>query len=225
VTVLNGQPVTLQYTRNTTRPDFVFFAADLAGNPGDMFITDSAFARSGTVNWTPASLTGSGGNNPPPGPGNIRGPIQITFHKVGPAFLTIGPDFVKGALSAAEFVYGSFDASTNLPVIYPDGTSIAQLEAQALMQMIPGTLPNGRVGVAYNQPLSGLGGQPCSGAQPYTFSLAPGSPALPPGLNFAGSAIVGTPAAGSAGTYDFTIAMVDCGSREADFEVSITIAP
>ena len=71
-------------------------------------------------------------------------------------------------------IWGSFDDSTNAPVVYPNGTSIASLESQMLMQVTSTTLPPGNVDTAYSTQLTGSGGS----GPPYTWSLAAGSPRL-----------------------------------------------
>ena len=48
--------------------------------------------------------------------------MNMFFH----FFLTEETAFKKG------FLWGSFDGSTNDPIVYPQGTSIRQLEAQVL---------------------------------------------------------------------------------------------
>lgn len=92
----------------------------------------------------------------------------------------------------------------------------------------PATLPNGSVGAAYNQVVSGSGG-----TAPYTFSISTG--ALPTGLvlNPATGAITGTPTA--VGTFTFTITAVDAigcpGSRQYTVNIAgagcpvITLSP
>jgi hypothetical protein len=114
---------------------------------------------------------------------------------------------------------GSYDGSTNAPIVYPNGTSIANLENQLLIAISPGILPHGKVGSTYTANFSATGGQP-----PYSWSLAPTSPGLPPGL-FLGSdgTLAGTPT--QDGTFDFTIMLTDSGGRTVDRPYFITIIP
>lgn len=81
----------------------------------------------------------------------------------------------------------------------------------------PLTLPNGSLGSAYNQTVSGSGG-----ASPYTFSVTSG--ALPNGLtlNATTGAITGTPLA--PGTSNFTITAVDPNGCLGSRAYVITIA-
>ena len=72
----------------------------------------------------------------------------------------------------------------------------------------PNTLPNGTQGVAYNQTLTAVGGNP-----PYTFTLSSGT--LPAGLTLApGGTLSGTPSA--AGSYTFIIQAQD-GAGDTGF--------
>jgi len=120
------------------------------------------------------------------------------------------------------FQYGSFDGTTNDPIVYPDGTSIVNLENNVFLQIITsGPLPNGHLGQAYNSTLQASGAQP----PPYTWTVASGSPALPNGLNL-GSAtgiISGTPTV--TGIFDFTIQVTDTAGRISQSNFTIEIDP
>ncbi|MDH5640712.1 MAG: Ig domain-containing protein [Nitrospira sp.] len=83
------------------------------------------------------------------------------------------------------------------------------------------TLPDGQVGIAYNQDVVASGG-----VSPYTWAVISGS--LPPGLSLAGSttataSIVGTPT--SVGTFNFTIEITDAGSGTDTQALTITVVP
>jgi hypothetical protein len=113
-------------------------------------------------------------------------------------------------------------------VIYPNGTSIANLAAEALIQISPPPpiLPDGTNGVPYpggnvtNVTLSATGGQ-----SPYTWSLTANSAGLPPNLTLsAGGVISGTPT--NSATYDnIQIQMNDSSGRSVIMNYSITIDP
>jgi hypothetical protein len=81
----------------------------------------------------------------------------------------------------------------------------------------PATLPNGSVGTAYSQTVSGSGG-----TAPYTFTISSG--ALPTGLilNSVSGAITGTPT--TAGTFTFTITAVDAAGCAGSRLYTVTIA-
>ena len=56
-------------------------------------------------------------------------------------------------------MWASYDDSTNAPVVYPNGTSIASVESQMLMQVTSVSLPPAHVGTAYTTQLTGTGGR------------------------------------------------------------------
>jgi hypothetical protein len=117
------------------------------------------------------------------------------------------------------FIWGSFDGTTNDPIVYPNGTTIQNIENQLLIQISPSTLPNGNLNSPYTSTFSATGGQP-----PYRWSLAPGSPPLPPGLNLSSNGtILGTPTLD--GTFHFVIRMRDAANRTVDYNYAITINP
>ena len=79
------------------------------------------------------------------------------------------------------------------------------------------SLPNGKVGVAYNQTMAASGG-----TTPYTWSITAGS--LPAGLSLgAGTGVItGTPS--HKGTYNFTVQVTDSVGGTATQALSITIS-
>jgi hypothetical protein len=116
--------------------------------------------------------------------------------------ITVGP----GGAAGRTFIWGSFDGTTNTPIIYPNG-DIANLAAESLIQISPPTpgLPTGTNGVAYSNALTVVAG----GNAPYTWTLTSGSAGLPPGLNLSPDGIIsGTPT--QTGTFDnIVIQMTD----------------
>jgi len=93
--------------------------------------------------------------------------------------------FLDELTSFVDFAWGSFDATTNAPVVYPNGTSLQNLINQTLLPLNPSFPPAGRVGLPYSVQLSTTGGQP-----PYTWSLASGSAPLPPGLTLSSDGMI-----------------------------------
>jgi hypothetical protein len=209
------------FQRVLTRPDILFSAQDLLPGPGVVNDIVAPYTRSVTFNQT-YILPGLAG------PGTIDPPSTIIFNKVGPVLENQSPSFLTEESAGLDgFIWGSFDGTTNDPTVYPNGTSIANLAAEALIQISPPppALPDGTNGVAYNGTnvtLSATGGQ-----SPYTWSLTADS-ALPPNLTLSsGGVISGTPAATS-GTYDVVIQMTDTAppnrpSYTVDTTYSITI--
>jgi hypothetical protein len=82
------------------------------------------------------------------------------------------------------------------------------------LSIAPETLPNGRVGQAYNAGITASGGVPG-----YTFSVAQG--ALPPGLAFTGGSVQGTPT--QEGTFRFTLNVTDSEGRVAGNAYTVII--
>jgi hypothetical protein len=84
------------------------------------------------------------------------------------------------------------------------------------LQITATTLPNGKVGVAYNGTLSPTGGTP-----PYSWNVASGN--LPSGLSLSASGTIsGTPMAN--GSYGFTLQVMDSEGNEASRAYSVSIS-
>ena len=99
--------------RIISQPDFLFCAADTGENnphPRAPWVV-----RTGTTNWLNYAVLN--GNTNGEGPGVIQPPIKITFHKLGPRIDT-GEECCSGTFNQG---WGSFDESTNLPIVYPSG--------------------------------------------------------------------------------------------------------
>jgi hypothetical protein len=227
MTVTNNSAVPQIVERIVTSPDILFQAGDLAGAPSTWPIVNATCSRgvpnldtNGIANAVPSPF-------PVYGPGTLEttSPLIFTFNKVGPLWFNIGPFFLDEKSADLDFIWASFDGTTNAPVVYPTTASIRAIEAQVFMQLGPANAPDGKVGVPYSLQFTGSGGQP-----PYTFSLSPQSPGLPPGFvgpqpdgSFPGGMIYGTPL--QSGTYDFSIRMTDAAGRYVDHPYSLTISP
>jgi len=244
--VTNNTLIPQHVQRVILAPDFLMTAADVGetdpGNnlaPGWFLFPTITFDATNVPTAYPG-LAGPGTISRPANP-NASGSI-FTYDKKGPQFGNFFTSFFLGSTFVTSdeanqfkvFAWGSFDGSTNAPVVYPNGTSITNLENSVLIQVTaPGSfvtngiahLPNGTVGVNYANGFSGfsvIGGQP-----PYSWEMAPGSPALPPDLvlNPDGT-ITGAPTPSTAGlTFDFVIRMTDAGSRFVDRAYAVTINP
>jgi hypothetical protein len=215
--ITNSQIVTRTFQRVVTVPDFLFAASDQVSGPAALPV-ENTFSRN--VNFNQANIqTGLAG------PGTIDTPSTLTFDKVGPVFFNssstngatsdgiVPPDGVFPSLSQQfEFVWGSFDASTNLPVIYPNGSSLTNLQAASLVKISPPppALPVG----ANGSPYSGVTFTATGTSGLVTWTLAPQSPQLPPNLTLVSSnsigIIQGTPAQGSTNLID--VQMTDSSS-------------
>ena len=207
------------FQRTVTTPDIIFSAQDLAVGPaGNNFV--------GTV--TRPVPTYEIANRLPglAGPGVIDGQTTFTFNKVGPVFYN-GPfpdtngftDLVDQTTQVPALQWASFDSSTNLPILYPNGTTIQELENQMAISISPTSLPDGNNNVAYpTTTFSATGGTP-----PYTWSLGLGT-LSPSGLNFSSAGVLsGTPSGNPPGIYDFLIQLTDSLGRTVALNYTITI--
>ena len=209
----NSQWETRTFQRVVTTPDIIISAADLALGPEDI---RGPFV--GTVNRSPMTYEDASSTNGLAGPGVIDGQTTFTFNKVGPAFWN-GPfpdtngfsDLVNETTQIPALQWASFDGTTNAPILYANGASIADLENRMVISISPASLPDGTIGVAYpTTAFSATGGHP-----PYTWStpLLPGTTQtqLPVGLNLSSDGVLdGTPTADNdPGIYDFAITVTD----------------
>jgi len=225
-----GSHATAQtFQRVLTRPDILFSAGDLVPGPGAINTGVSAYSRS--VNFNQSNiLPGLAG------PGTIDPSVTVTFNKVGPILENQSMTFLTQlTASLGGYIWGSFDGSTNDPTVYPNGTSIATLESEALIQISPAMLPDATNGVPYyyytsvgtNVVTSAVTLSVTGGGPSYTWMLATNSPALPAGLSLQSlsstAVISGTPTNNPVGIYDFIIQMNDSSARLVQMNYSITI--
>jgi hypothetical protein len=175
-----------QYQRIVTAPDFLFTASDnVAANTFVGTVTRNINFEQGQI------LPGSAG------PGVIDRQTVFSFNKVGTPWWN-GPFgntnlFASGQSSTVNqssaipsVLWGSFDGTTNTPIVYPTGLSVQELESQMIILISPNTLPDGTNAVPYvPTTFSATGGKP-----PYSWSVS----GLPDGLAFlGGNTILGTP--------------------------------
>jgi hypothetical protein len=222
--VTNFTPFVQTFYRVLTQPDILITAADLASGPNAP-ISDSAFARTTPNYYTNLIVAPHGG------PGILQPNLVLTFNEVGPLFFNTGPLFFfsDGTIGLAQtnstfaFQWGSFDGTTNEPVVYPNSTSLADLEAQVVFQVTSGLIPAGSVagngaGNPYTVQLQASGGQP-----PYSWTVAPSS-ALPDGLNLSSDGVLsGVPT--TTGIFDFVVQVSDSGSRVTQGGLFVEIDP
>ena len=242
VMITNSQTVLQHFRRVVTQPDFLLSAQDLTTGPPD----DPVHGNPVTLHTTPQFDTG----NVLPGlagPGTIITPVStLAFNKDGPVYynstatildgspyfnqtpggsgqIVIGNGIsVLGSFYSDYFIWASFDGTTNAPVVFPNGTSIENLQNQVLIQVSPaGPLPNGFEGVDYGVnaiQFSATGG---SFAPPFTWSAGN----LPAGMGVDPNTglLSGVPT--QSGTFDFTLTLTDASSRSVQWTYTITIQP
>ena len=238
--VTNNTIVPQRVHRVVVRPDILISAADLASGPGAVtnvvVVTRSMGAGGGyNTNYVNYNLAGPGtiesGNVPgPPGGGVLPG-TQFTYNNVGPIFFNVGlvdtNAFLEDQDQVPVFIWGSFDGTTNAPTVYPNDLSITTLENEMLVQVTPQSLPDGTVNSTYSVALQVQSATP-NIQGPFTWTLAPSSPGLPPGLylstdGFNSGLISGTPL--QDGFFDFVLEVTDAFGNTIDRSTSIHILP
>jgi hypothetical protein len=119
----NGRVVQELVTRIVAVPDIVIGAGDLGTLLNDPSPEASSRGFPNFVN--------SIGNAPlVNGPGMINAPTSLNFTDAGAFFENDGNSFQAGAIAGPISYWGSFDGTTNPPVVFPSGTSYQQLESQ-----------------------------------------------------------------------------------------------
>ena len=128
----NGVLKTQNIQRAVNLPDIIFGAADLGLDVDGLPVL---FRRSGTGNWV--NNDALNGTTTLDGPGVIAGTATLNFSKIGPYIYGLEGYYpASGATnsistsigSLSGFVWGSFDATTNAPKVFPADVSISDLE-------------------------------------------------------------------------------------------------
>ena len=118
----NGVVIRQVVSRILARPDILISARDLG--VANYVPVIGGLVQPGFVN-TGATLDGNA-----EGPGNLEPQSGYTFSKVGVYSLNRGNTDEQDGQSGS--LWGSFDGSTNAPVLYPIGSKLSDLEAAAL---------------------------------------------------------------------------------------------
>jgi hypothetical protein len=124
--ITNGVSGTQTLQRALPRPDVLFSAADLGIAAGAPAVYPITMTLSGTSYQNNDGLNGLTALD---GPGVIAPPIDFSFSKLGRPYINFSPDLGED-LAVLSLWWGSFDGTTNLPVVYPSGTSIQDLEGE-----------------------------------------------------------------------------------------------
>ncbi len=129
----NDRPRSQSLTRTVVQPDIIFDARDLQAGDTTLPIAE-VVAQNGANGWNNSdALDGVTGDDF--GPGVIVPPFRIIYNTVGPIFInqqSANTFFLnEGSFGTQSLLtWGSFDGSTNDPIVYPEGTSILELERQ-----------------------------------------------------------------------------------------------
>jgi len=133
-----------------------------------------------------------------------------------PPGLTISPAGVISGVPTATGTF-SFAATVADSLAATASRQFTIVVAKGLTITTSPTLPGATVGVAYSEALQAAGG-----TAPYTWSNLSGS--LPPGLSVGSNgSVTGVPTA--AGSYSFTVLVVDSLARQASLQLSLAVAP
>ena len=127
---------------------------------------------------------------------------------------------------ATYFVWAAYDGTTNAPVVFPNGTSIENLQNQVLIQVSPTTLPLGTGDGQTTYPPTTFTATGGSFTQPYTWSssdIQSGSgTGLPSGMSLSpDGTLSGTPT--QSGTFDFNLKLTDYVGRAVQWTYTLTI--
>lgn len=132
--------------REITQPDILFHSADLQG-AGDSDTTDATMVEITPEIGTKAGAGGDGSyryidafqftnvgtseGRTPDGPGIIQGPIIFSFSNVGERLFNSQPNFLSEINAFSNPQWGTFDGTTNAPIVYPVGRFIEDIEQRA----------------------------------------------------------------------------------------------
>jgi hypothetical protein len=112
--------------RQIVQPDIIFSAGDLGLIQG---FTPAVATRTDTTAWVNNdALNGFDPVDEDMGPGTIVPQVQITFNTIFPAFFNSNGGLSDLPTEETGFsfgVWGSFDGSTNAPVIYPKARNLS----------------------------------------------------------------------------------------------------
>ena len=215
IEITNSVAVTNHFRRVVTRPDLLYNAAD----PGPPFTgTETAFR---TV--TDGNFRTNFNNAGLAGPGNIEPNMTFTFNKAGPVIINVFGSTNTILLGLTEstgttnYVWGSYDGAPTRPFSILRAAASPLSKTKSSFSITTSVLPDATVGDPYAAQLDVAGGQ-----QPYLWQIADGSAPLPPGLSLSSSGVIsGTPA--TAGTFTFTVTVMEAGSRTRFRTLSITV--
>jgi hypothetical protein len=126
----NGAIQSLHITRTVVQPDIVFSAADLVGNTlSGVTFTYDVYARGFNFITTAAPVVNG---FPEVVPQVISPQETITFNNNTPLYVNLSPSFLdnESIFGFPVLLWGTFDGTTNAPVVYPEGSSGSQLIAE-----------------------------------------------------------------------------------------------
>lgn len=198
---------------------FTETATDSTGHAGSRTVTL-------TITGGPISVNPSNGSLPNAPVNQAYSKTLVASGGTGPYTFSVVPGTTlptgitlssSGTLSGTPTVPGTANFSIK---VQESGGASAQINYSLAVITLPSittaSLPNGTVGVPYNQTISATGG-----TTPYSFSITAG--ALPAGLSLSSGGILsGTPTAG--GSFPFTVRLTDANSSTATHIYTMAVA-
>lgn len=132
----NGIPQTNIFQEVQIAPDILFSAGDL----GTPFIDVEPVTVAFNINFqNNATLNGQNpGSATLGGPGTINPGSFVSFTKIGPGIINELPGIADeesaiGFFGSRLFIWGSFDGSTNAPIVFPKDVTLEQLDLRTLL--------------------------------------------------------------------------------------------
>ena len=110
--ITNGHAIIQAVTRPVIAPDMLFAVNDL-GLAQNIPVT---FVRSGTAGWQ--NNDAINGVTTMGGPGVIQPQVTFTFSDLLPFVENFSPSSLQDSAGSGSFVWGSFDGTTNAPIIF-----------------------------------------------------------------------------------------------------------
>jgi hypothetical protein len=228
--VTNGAPVLETFRRIITAPDILFTTADLTSGPAQALPADNVLTRT-APNFNVSQVAANQF-----GPGTIQPTITFTLNNVGQVFENLGGSFVgilgTGVTPDADFEgffqWGSFDFTTNAPVVYPSTASLSALEAQIFFQITTPSPLVYHLSTPFSVTLMASGGTPfvpSSGNPPYLWPTS--NITLPAGLTLSNSGVLsGTLTGVTTNTPPivFNVQAEDAGGRVTEAALTLVIA-
>jgi hypothetical protein len=153
-----GALTSIKVTRTVFQPDIIFSAADLVGNTlGGAPFTYSVYARG--FNFINSGAAVVGGAVVP----EVISPQEtVTFNDITPIYVNESPSFLdeQSFLEYPGLLWGSFDGTTNAPVLYPNGSSTSSLVAELFSGAGSGSQSTTWLGLSLgtNAAVTGTGG-------------------------------------------------------------------
>ena len=130
--VTNGVQAQQQLERVISRPDFIFSADDDTG----FAMGTWGYRRTGAANW----VNNSGLNNSAvaSGPGIIRPQVTIAFRAFGVSDF-VATDDSGTSLGEVLYLWGSFDGTTNAPIVFSGANASGQVNTLNLSLLLYGS--------------------------------------------------------------------------------------